>query len=380
MNLNVDVKLKLWEFVEWLKDFVVRMIILFLIVICIGMIFNGLGKIKDGLDPYDGKYFRAIETYEGSNRFMNCHVFEENKDKTVVILSAHDQYSPVIRYKALADELSTDYRVVIVESFGYGFTDTTDEERTNELIATEYKDMLNNLNISVPYVLIANEESILYAMKLQSLFPDQVDAIVNVDGYVPSLINDMKYQNLVTKKISNEKMTYYLEKTGIESVLSYFKPKEFGIDKIQAMPEYYGADEIAVYRNRIANNFLSKTKLKETQKLQDNMKDMETYQYPTDLGILTIASSGNIEYYDTLKKQGIVAKDYISLLNDMVTNTELHRVISIQGDKGLEISNVKEEANQIKSYLGEYFGLKYGQSEENNEENNGENVEENIEE
>ena len=110
------------------------------------------------------------------------------------------------------------------------------------------------------------------------------------------------------------------------------------------------------------------------------MKDLVDYQYPVDLGVLTIASSGNSEYYDTLKKQGVITEDYPTLLNNMVTNTGLHRVISIPGDKGLEISNVAEEANQIKSYLGEYYTLKYGQNSENTEENNGENVEENAEE
>ena len=275
--------------------------------------------------------------------------------------------------------------VVIVEDYGYGFSENTNDERTNEVIAKELNDVLNNMNVSTPYTLLANEESMLYAMKLQSMYPDRVVALVNVDGYIPSLIKGMEYQNLISKKVSNEKMTYYLEQTGIESVLSYFKPNEFGIDKIEAMADHYGEDEIAVYRNRIANNFLSKVKLKETQKLQDNMKELVDYQYPADVGVLSIASSGNTEYYNELKKQKVISEDYLTLVNKLVTNTGLHRVVSIEGDKGLEISNVTEEANQIKDYLREYYELKYGTFEEgidyggeNNEENeeNGENVEE----
>ncbi len=385
MGMNVDVKLKFWEFMEWFKDFVFRTVILILIIICIGMIFNGLGKIMEAMSPYEGKYYRAIEVNEGSSTFLNCYIAEENKNKTIVILSAHDQFSPVIRYKALADELSSDFRVVIVEDYGYGFSENTNDERTNEVIAKELNDVLNNMNVSTPYTLLANEESMLYAMKLQSMYPDRVVALVNVDGYIPSLIKGMEYQNLISKKVSNEKMTYYLEKTGIESVLSYFKPNEFGIDKIEAMADHYGEDEIAVYRNRIANNFLSKVKLKETQKLQDNMKELVDYQYPADVGVLSIASSGNTEYYNELKKQKVISEDYLTLVNKLVTNTGLHRVVSIEGDKGLEISNVTEEANQIKDYLREYYELKYGTFEEgidyggeNNEENeeNGENVEE----
>ena len=374
-------RIEVWDLMERFKDFIIRTFIVFLIIICIGMIFNGLGKIKEALSPYRGEYYRPVEVVDGSANFMNCYV-KDTTQKTLIILSKHNEVSPVIKYKALAEELCSDYRVVVIENFGYGFSSDVKAERTNEIVATEIKDMLDSLKVPKPFIFVSNNESMLYAMKLQSLYPDYVDAMVNVDGLYPSYINDAYIQNDITKRISNEKTTYYLEKTGIESILSYFKPSIYGIDKMKEMSNYYSDKEISVYRNRIANNFFSKMKLAETEKLQDNMKDLLTYEYPADLGVLSILSSEKVEEYANLKKTKQVANDYQTAATAIVTNPDYQRVISIDGAHELEMSNVTEEANQIKSFLSEYYEMKNNESNENQEENQeeSEEVEENIEE
>ncbi|MCR5187185.1 MAG: hypothetical protein K6D97_08775 [Clostridia bacterium] len=349
-------RIEVWDLLERLKDFVIRTVIVILIVICIGMIFNGLGKIKESLSPYRGEFFRPVEVIDGSGNFMNCYL-KDMKAQTIVILSEHGEVAPVIKYKALADELSSDYRVVVAENFGYSFSSDVESERTNETIATEIKDMLDALSIPKPFVLVSNNESMLYAMKMQSMFPEYVDVMINVDGLYPSYINDTYVQNSIQKKLSNEKATYYIEKTGIETVLSYAKPSTFGIDKMKKMSNYYSDKEIYVYRNRISNNFFSKMKISETAKLQDNMKEMLTYEYPAELGTLSILSSGKIEEYNKLKSAKQVTNDYESAASAIITNPDIQKVVTINGAHGLEISNVVEEANQIKDFLNEYFGI-----------------------
>ena len=350
-------KIEIWDLLERFKDFIIRTFIVCLIIICIGMIFNGLGKIKEALSPYRGDYYRPIEVVKESGNFMNCFV-KDTTQKTIVILSEHNEVAPVIKYKALADELSSEYRVVVVENFGYGFSSNVDSERTNEMIATETAEMLDELNVPKPFILLSNNESMLYAMKLQSMYPESIDAMINVDGFYPAFINDTAIQNDVTKRISNEKMTYYIEKTGIESILSYFKPSVFGINKMKEMSNYYSDDEIAVYRNRIANNFFPKMRISEIQNLQDNMKELLTYEYPEDLGVLSILSSEKVEEYSNMKKTKLVSNDYETTASALITNPDYQKVVSIKGNHGLEISNVVEEATQIKDFLREYYEMK----------------------
>lgn len=350
------VRIEIWDLIDQFKDFLIRTVIVCLIIIVIGIIFCGVGKIMEALSPYEGEYYRPIEVVEDSANFMNCYVKDKNA-KTIIILSEHGEVAPVVRYKALADELSSDYRVVIVENFGYGFSTIVDDERTNETLATETKEMLDSLKVPQPYILLSNGESMLFAMKLQELFPDCVEAMINVDGMYPSYINDSYIQNTIQKVLSNEKTTYYLEKTGIETILSYVKPSVFDMDKMKNMSNYYSDNEINTYRNRISNNFISKMKIAETSKLQDNMKEMTAYQYPTELGTLSILSSEKVEEYNNLKKTKQVTNDYQKAANALITNPDIQKVVTIEGKHGLEISNVVEEANQIKDFLNEYFGI-----------------------
>ena len=87
------------------------------------------------------------------------------------------------------------------------------------------------------------------------------------------------------------------------------------------------------------------------------MKEMTAYQYPTELGTLSILSSEKVEEYNNLKKTKQVTNDYQKAANALITNPDIQKVVTIEGKHGLEISNVVEEANQIKDFLNEYFGI-----------------------
>ena len=97
------------------------------------------------------------------SKYMNVYIAGEG-EKTIVILSGFGIQSPVLEYKALADRLSeNNYRVVVLEYFGYGFSSKTDSERTNENIAREIKQGLEMAGINGPYVLMPHSISNLYA-------------------------------------------------------------------------------------------------------------------------------------------------------------------------------------------------------------------------
>ena len=59
---------------------------------------------------------------------MSVYV-EGNGDKTIVFLSGGGTCSPILDFKSLYATLSDDYRIVVVEKFGYGFSDVVDKER-----------------------------------------------------------------------------------------------------------------------------------------------------------------------------------------------------------------------------------------------------------
>lgn len=58
-------------------------------------------------------------------------------DKTLVFMSGAGTCSPILDFKSLYSSLSDDYRIVVVEKLGYGFSDVVDESRDIDTILSQ---------------------------------------------------------------------------------------------------------------------------------------------------------------------------------------------------------------------------------------------------
>lgn len=60
----------------------------------------------------------------------NISIYVEGSgSKTLVFLSGSGTCSPILDFKSLYSLLSDEYRIVVVEKFGYGYSDVVDEDR-----------------------------------------------------------------------------------------------------------------------------------------------------------------------------------------------------------------------------------------------------------
>ena len=57
--------------------------------------------------------------------------------KTLVFMSGGGTCSPILDFKSLYSLLSDEYRIAVVEKFGYGFSDVVDETRDIDTILSE---------------------------------------------------------------------------------------------------------------------------------------------------------------------------------------------------------------------------------------------------
>ena len=84
----------------------------------------------------------------------NMSIYMEGSgSKTLVFLSGAGTCSPILDFKSLYSLLSDDYRIVVVEKFGYGYSDVVDEDRNIQTILSETRLALNKAGIEGPYVL-----------------------------------------------------------------------------------------------------------------------------------------------------------------------------------------------------------------------------------
>ena len=130
----------------------------------------------------------------------NMSVYAEGEGKhTLVFLSGGGTCSPILDFKSLYSLLSDDYRIVVVEKFGYGFSDVVDCDRDIDTILRQTRTALQKAGIDGPYVLCPHSMSGIEALYWAQQYPEEVEAIIGLDMAVPEYYAEMKISMPVMK-------------------------------------------------------------------------------------------------------------------------------------------------------------------------------------
>lgn len=132
----------------------------------------------------------------------NMSVYIEGEgDKTIVFLSGGGTCSPILDFKSLYSLLSDDYNIVVVEKFGYGFSDVVDKERDVASVLADTRAALAAAGVDGPYILCPHSMSGIEALYWSQQYPDEVEAIIGLDMAVPVAYEDYKI-NMPMLKLS----------------------------------------------------------------------------------------------------------------------------------------------------------------------------------
>ncbi|MEO8222839.1 MAG: alpha/beta hydrolase [Specibacter sp.] len=104
---------------------------------------------------------------------------------TLVLLSGLGTPAPGLDFAPLVKEL-TGYQTVVVEGFGYGYSDTAVRPRTVENIAEELHEVLAKLGIKAPYTLMGHSIAGFYTLYYANKYPQEVSAVIGIDPTVPA--------------------------------------------------------------------------------------------------------------------------------------------------------------------------------------------------
>ena len=159
-------------------------IIVILIWICFGYHRYRLKKEEKLREPLG-----QLTDINGNN--MSVYI-EGSGSKTLVFLSGGGTCSPILDFKSLYSLLSDEYRIVVVEKFGYGYSDVVDEDRNIQTILSETRLALHKAGIDAPYVLCPHSMSGIEALYWAQEYPDEVEAIIGLDMAVPEYYENMK--------------------------------------------------------------------------------------------------------------------------------------------------------------------------------------------
>ena len=107
----------------------IAIILALMVILIIGTyLYNKASLKKEAkLIQHKGEYV------EVDGHKMNL-LIEGDGEKTLVFLAGAGTPSPILDFKPLTDRLNENYKVVIIEKFGYGYSDEIDGERTVDII------------------------------------------------------------------------------------------------------------------------------------------------------------------------------------------------------------------------------------------------------
>ena len=106
-------------------------------------------------------------------------------DQTVVFLSGYGTSSPIYDFKPLYCLLTDEFRIAVVEKFGYGFSDQTDLPRDLDTMLSETRAALTGAGLEAPYLLVPHSASGMEALYWAQQYPDEVSGIVFSDAAIP---------------------------------------------------------------------------------------------------------------------------------------------------------------------------------------------------
>ena len=115
------------------------------------------------------------------------HVYRDgNADAPVIVLMAgHCTISPVYDFKVLYQKLLHDFRIIVIEKYGYGYSDIYESSCDIDTLVSIQRQALEALGEAGPYILAPHSMSGLEAIRWKQKYPDDVSAIVGIDMATP---------------------------------------------------------------------------------------------------------------------------------------------------------------------------------------------------
>ena len=201
--------------------------------------------------------------------------------ETIVVLSGAGIASPILDFKEVSESLSKQYKVVIVERAGYGYSDDSNHSRDVMDVLSETRQALSQANITGPFIILSHSMASLESLAWQEKYPDEVKALIGLDWALPSSYENLKdNQALLT-------LAYWSSKIGL---LRYF-PESFYI-KNQTLIE----SERKQYKLLAYKQLMSQAMFHESQTVKENAKKVTSNINPKIPALLMVSNGDGTSF------------------------------------------------------------------------------------
>jgi pimeloyl-ACP methyl ester carboxylesterase len=204
-------------------------------------------------------------------------------EETFVIMPGYGAASPVLEFAPLVDQLDDNATVVVVEPFGYGWSDRqTEAARTVGNMSTELHQTLTALGVHQPYTLVAHSIGALYTLDYVNRFPGEVRAVVSIDGSVP------------VDAVAEGEQSRWLRLWTTSGVLRWVS--KAAPDLIVPAPrDTYSADARRQMRTLVLRNDSTPALVEENNRIAQNIEAVKGLSFPPELPVLTFLAQDTMD-------------------------------------------------------------------------------------
>ena len=168
-----------------LKGLLISIIIVVLLITAILGIFYGLHYSKTQKDIKILTAYKMYDIYEVDDVDTNIYISKGKDSKhTIVSIADIGDHTFGIYTNMIFEKVKNDVTIVNIDRPGYGMSSDTKEDRTVENIVEHYRAALQEVNIEEPVVLFTYGFGSVYAAEWANQYPDEIKAIVNINGTV----------------------------------------------------------------------------------------------------------------------------------------------------------------------------------------------------
>lgn len=318
------------------KRFFTAAVIIFMSLLVLGFLYESISEYVDSktLVP-PGKMVEV----NGHKMHIYCTGQNRDGEPTVILEAGGGQ--TYTTWSKVQPEISRYTKVCSYDRSGFGFSEPTDDQRTNDEIVGELEILLKNTDIQGPYILVGHSMGGIYTRVFTKRNINEVKGLIQIDpsveeqarlseGNVPFLV---KLQSLLLD---------IAFRIGIPRIIMNTYPSLVGFDKNMTKTEKAFASTLLKNKN----------KNMEGERLFDNMNDIKTASNFGPLPVIVLSADKSQEamvqaYGDEVKNWHKDLAKRLSNNSNFIIVTNSDHFIQIDQPKAV-IDNILGMLNQIK--------------------------------
>ena len=174
------------------------------------------------------------------------------------------------------DGLSKQYKIVVVERSGYGYSEGTSKSRDVSEVLSETRQAIAKAHVSGPYIILSHSMASLETLLWQEKYPSEIQAIIGLDWALPESYSQLRMHSQILR----------MARLGSQLGLLRYIPSRLYVPN-----ENLSSSDRRLYQRIAYRQILSQAMLNESLSVKGNAKKVDA-KIDSQIPTLLLVSNG----------------------------------------------------------------------------------------